>query len=184
MRVADWLEVEDVEGELSLYRVRTVGLLRKYLRMSAEAGRLPSLIGREFFRATVSSYQTQSFEDVIIFLIDMELMLDALDEEARTLIARVIFQEYSHDDVADMLGIRRPTFQRRFADAIDRLSRLMLDRGLIDALPTPKHSQSVERRPKEKVADIVAQQAIPGAIACKSASDENLVKSEKGAKSA
>ena len=35
--------------DLWLYRDRTVGLLKRYLRYSVEVGRLPSLLGREFF---------------------------------------------------------------------------------------------------------------------------------------
>jgi hypothetical protein len=34
------------EAELWLYRDRTTGLLRRYIRMSVEVGRLPSLLGR------------------------------------------------------------------------------------------------------------------------------------------
>src|SRR5437868_3882895 len=45
------------EAELSLYRRYTIELLRRYMRMSMELGRMPSIIGREFFRARVSSYR-------------------------------------------------------------------------------------------------------------------------------
>ena len=37
------------DPDIWLYRQRTVGLLKRYLRMSVEVGRLPSLLGREFF---------------------------------------------------------------------------------------------------------------------------------------
>jgi hypothetical protein len=43
---------EDVPGSspnLWLYRQRTVALLRRYLRLSIEVVRTPSLLGREFF---------------------------------------------------------------------------------------------------------------------------------------
>jgi hypothetical protein len=39
----------DRNPDLWLYRKRTVGLLRRYMRFSIETGRLPSLVGREFF---------------------------------------------------------------------------------------------------------------------------------------
>jgi hypothetical protein len=35
--------------DLWLYRDRTVALLRRYMRISIEVGRMPSLLGREFF---------------------------------------------------------------------------------------------------------------------------------------
>src|SRR5437899_11679960 len=43
------------EAELWLYRDRTMGLLRRYRRISSEVGRLPSLLGGEELRKTLSS---------------------------------------------------------------------------------------------------------------------------------
>jgi hypothetical protein len=54
--------------DLWLYRDRTVGLLKRYLRYSVEVGRLPSLLGREFFRTRVTSYHAGTFEDAVIFV--------------------------------------------------------------------------------------------------------------------
>src|SRR5437773_8858515 len=51
------------EAELWLYRDRTIGLLKRYRRISIEVGRLPSLLGRELFRTRVSSYYVTSFEE-------------------------------------------------------------------------------------------------------------------------
>jgi len=39
------------QPDLWLYRDRTSALLRRYLRLAVEVGRLPTLLGREFFRA-------------------------------------------------------------------------------------------------------------------------------------
>jgi len=49
-------------AEMWLYRERRVALLRRYLRISIEVGRLPSLLGRELFRSKVTSYRMTSFE--------------------------------------------------------------------------------------------------------------------------
>jgi hypothetical protein len=46
----------ETEMDLWPYRRRTVALLRRYARASVEVGRLPSLLGREFFRTRVTSY--------------------------------------------------------------------------------------------------------------------------------
>jgi len=43
------------QASLSAYRGRTMALLRRYFRMSLDIGRLPSVLGREFFRARVTS---------------------------------------------------------------------------------------------------------------------------------
>src|SRR5438876_933901 len=60
------------ESELWIYRDRTTAMLRRYFRLSVELGRLPSLLGREFFRARVTSYRMHSFEDAVIFVHDVE----------------------------------------------------------------------------------------------------------------
>ena len=91
-------EEEDRERERRTYRGRTVAMLRRYMRYSIETGRLPSLLGREFFRAKVTSYTVVTFEDRVIFVHDMEKCLDRLDEFSRQLIARHILQE--HDQAA------------------------------------------------------------------------------------
>jgi hypothetical protein len=57
----------ETEMDLWPYRRRTVALLRRYGQASVEVGRVPSLLGREFFRSRVSSYTLRNFEDVVIF---------------------------------------------------------------------------------------------------------------------
>jgi len=165
MRLKDWNEIESVRGELAIHRVRTVGLLRKYLRMAAEAGRLPSLVGREFFRTTVTSYNTQTFEDTIVFVIDMERILEALDEEARRMIAFVIFQEYTHEEAADLLTLRRSYFGRRFAQALDRLTRLLIQRGLLDTINQSVSFETVDRQQRvQKFYNTVERQDLPKSV--------------------
>ena len=46
----------------------TVTMLRRYMRYSIETGRLPSLLGREFFRTQVTSYTVVTFEDRVTSL--------------------------------------------------------------------------------------------------------------------
>ena len=86
-------EEEDRERERRTYRGRTVAMLKRYMRYSIETGRLPSLLGREFFRVKVTSYRVASFEDRVIFVHDMEKCLDHLDEFSRQLIARHRWQD-------------------------------------------------------------------------------------------
>jgi hypothetical protein len=78
------------DPDLWLYRRRTVGILRKYMRISIEVGRLPSLLGREFFRARVTSYRASSFEDAVIFVHDVERSLEQLSEFDKKLIAKIV----------------------------------------------------------------------------------------------
>src|SRR5947208_10796398 len=101
-------------AEMWLYRERTVALLRRYLRISIEVGRLPSLLGRELFRSKVTSYRMTSFEDAVIFVYDVERALDQLDSFGKDLVAVIVFQDYSQDEAAEILHCARRTVCRTF----------------------------------------------------------------------
>ncbi len=120
-----------MSAALFLYRARTVGLLRRYFRMSIELGRLPALLGREFFRAKVTSYRMSTFEDAVIFVHDVERCLERLDEASRQLIARIALQEYTQTEAAPLLGKSLRTVQRQYPEALDRLSAIFLQSALL-----------------------------------------------------
>jgi hypothetical protein len=117
--------------EISLYRGRTIGLLRRYFRMSMELGRMPSVISRDFFRAKVTSYRMTSFEDVVILVHDVERCILRLDEGSQHAIVRVILQEYTHDEAARLLHVPRRTLTDRVFSALDQLSEEFLRLGLL-----------------------------------------------------
>ena len=121
--------------ELPLYRGRTVALLRRYFRMSLDLGRLPSIVGREFFRARNTSYRVSTFEDAVIFVHDVERCLEELDAFSQKLIARVALQEFTHEEAAQQLGCARRTVLRRYAETLDRLAEMLLARDLLRPLP-------------------------------------------------
>ncbi len=123
--------------DLAFYRDHTLALLHRYLRLSIETGRLPALLGREFFRAKVSHYTMRTFEDAVIFVYDVEQCLKKLDAFSRELIARVIFQDYTEDEAARLLHCRRETVVRRLPDALDCLTELFLDCGILRPLIRP-----------------------------------------------
>src|ERR1700722_8152629 len=75
--------------EVAFYRKYTEGLLRRYVRLSMEAGRAPSLLGREMFRGKVTNYRVHGFDDVVIFVHDVETCLAKLDEGQEHLIKRI-----------------------------------------------------------------------------------------------
>jgi len=121
------------ETELDMwpYRDRTVALLKRYARASVEVGRLPSLLGRECFRARVSSYPMTSFEDIVIFVHDMDTALGRLNPFQQRLIAMNVLEEYSLPEVARLLPCPLRTVEREVPDALDLLSRAFLESGLI-----------------------------------------------------
>ncbi len=100
---------EDRERDRRTYRGRAVAMLPRYMRYSIETGRLPSLLGREFFRAKVTSYTVVTFEDRVIFVHDMEKCLDRLDEFSRQIIARHILQEHDQEATRRLLGCTERT---------------------------------------------------------------------------
>jgi hypothetical protein len=127
-----------VDPDLRLYRKRTIGLLRRYLRLSIEVGRLPSLLGREFFRTRVTSYGASTFEDAVIFVHDVERGLEKLTEFDKKLIAKIVFQEYSHEEAARLLGCGLRHISRCYVEALDRVSENFLKRKLLLRLPCTK----------------------------------------------
>jgi hypothetical protein len=126
----------DRNPELWQYRSRTVGLLRRFLRFSLETGRLPSIMGREFFRAKVTSYTASTFEDRVIFVRDVEQSLNRLEYWDQQLIARIILQEHDHGETAHLLHCCRKTVERRLPEVLDLLSEDFLRVGLLVALPS------------------------------------------------
>lgn len=138
----------EMERVRKIYRKRTMAMLRRYMRYSIETGRLPSLLGREFFRAKVTAYTVVTFEDRVIFVHDMERCLDKLDEFSRQLIARHILQEHDRWATARLLNCNEKTVRRLTPLAVDTLTEILLDVGLLERLDSfPENScQGGEQR--------------------------------------
>lgn len=153
-------EFDEIEPEMCLYRNRTTALLRKYCILSMELGRVPSLLGREFFRSKVTSYRMSSFEDVVIFVYDVERCLEKLDKMSQQLIARIAMQEYTYREAAALVGYSERTVERRYPEALDRLSSLLLQAKLLREsevfgsakLPPKKNATRVEACQESKKA--------------------------------
>jgi hypothetical protein len=150
-----------LDPELSLYRDYTIGMLRRYFRMSIELGRLPSILGREFFRAKVTSYRVNSFEDVVILVHDVEKCISLLDDFSQQLIARVVLEEHTHEEAALVMRCARKTVSRLMPEALDQLSDIFLRKGILRRLGNPKQTdapeQKEENRPERKSADSACQ---------------------------
>jgi hypothetical protein len=125
-----WIWGED--PSLWLYRGRTISLLKKYSRLSVEVGRLPSLLGREFFRTHVTSYHMSTFEDVVIFVHDVERSLEKLDSFEQKVIAKIVLMEYTQDETARLTGYSQRHIRRSYIEGIDHLSEIFLRGGLLN----------------------------------------------------
>ncbi|MFZ0863466.1 MAG: hypothetical protein ABR881_15625 [Candidatus Sulfotelmatobacter sp.] len=135
---------EDRERERRTYRGRTVAMLRRYMRYSIETGRLPSLLGREFFRAKVTSYTVATFEDRVIFVHDMEKCLERLDEFSRQLIARHILQEHDQAATGKLLHCTERTVRTYIPVVLDLLVEILLDVGLMKRLESDQRNSCQE----------------------------------------
>jgi hypothetical protein len=95
---------EDVPGgnpDLWLYRQRTVALLGPNLRRSIEVGRMPSLLGREFFRTRETSYGASTFENSVIFVHDVERSLEEFNELHKKWIGKIVLQQFSKEEAGE-----------------------------------------------------------------------------------
>jgi len=109
-----------------------VGMLRRYLRYSIEAGRLPSMLGAEFFRAKVTAYTVVTFEDRVIFVHDMETCLEQLDDFSRQVIARHVLQEHDLEATGRLLGCTERTVRTYVPMVLDLFSEILLEVGLLE----------------------------------------------------
>jgi hypothetical protein len=109
-------------------------MLRRYLRISIQAGRVPSLLGRELFQGNVTSYRVHSFEDGVIFCFDVEKRLGRLTVMNQQLIKRMGLQEYTQGEAAGMLGLSLRNCIRQYGYALDALTEMFLEAGMLEPL--------------------------------------------------
>ncbi len=116
---------------LAFYRKHTESMLRRYLYASMKVGRSPAMLGNSVGRGWVSSRPVRTFEDAVIFVLDIERCLDKLSHLDRELLSRIALQEYTQAETADLLGMAVRTVSYKFPQALDRLTRLLLDTGIL-----------------------------------------------------
>ncbi len=131
--VSDWVEdaARPVRQEVAFYRKYTEALLRRFWRMSLQTGRVPSVLGIDPMRGKVSSYQVSSFEDAVIFVVDVEKCLKKVSGKAQAVLVRVAVQEYTVVEAAKMLGVREKTVIRHYRQGLDELTEILLGVGLM-----------------------------------------------------
>lgn len=120
--------------EVRFYRKYTEGLLRRYMQMSLEAGRVPSMLGREVLGGRASSYRIHGFDDAVNFRLDVEKCLRQLEPAQREVLRRVAMQEYTQAEAAVLLGICLRTCVDRYGKALDRLTGILLRTRLLEPL--------------------------------------------------
>ena len=143
----------DPRPEMLCFRGQTLAIVRHYFELSCQVGRLPSLLGREFFRARVSHHSIPSFEDQVVFTRDIELCLARLSDDLAEIITLVGLYDFSVDEVAEMLHRSAFGVRRWFCEALDALAEIFLLGGILsEDRPDRRQRQATSRLP----ADIAA----------------------------
>jgi hypothetical protein len=143
----------DPEPETICYRGQTLAIVRHFFEISSQLGRLPSILGREFFRAKVSYHGIPSFEDQVLFTHDVEQALQQLDEEAIEVLTLVGLYDLTHHEAAKMLHRSEGCISQRYAEAIAHLTQIFLDTGLVRR-DRPDRRQSQLKRQKSPASEL------------------------------
>jgi hypothetical protein len=166
-RPEDWLEEElfdfDPRPESVCYRGQTLAILRHFFELSSQVGRLPSLLCREFFRARVSHHAIPSFEEQAIFARDVGLCLERLSDEHAEMLQLIGLYDFSLEEIGAMLRRSRTWVYMRATEAVDSLTEIFLQAGLLKAgHPDRRQCQVTDR---SIPADVVAAGRKPCAAA-------------------
>ena len=124
-------EAYDTAADAMFFRSQTLAIVKHFFEMSSQIGRVPSILGREFFRARVTHHAVPSFEDQVLFVHDVERALARLEERDAEVIALVGLFSYSLTEAAALLGRSRSTVCARYAGSVDHLAHLFLEAGLL-----------------------------------------------------
>jgi DNA-directed RNA polymerase specialized sigma24 family protein len=109
-------------------------MLRRYLYASMLVGRAPEMLSDSVGRGWASSRPIRTFEDAVIFVLDVEKCINKLNPLDRKMLSRIVLQDYTQAETAEMLGMSVRTIIYKFPQALDHLTRLLLNAKLL-ALP-------------------------------------------------
>jgi len=119
------------EISLAFYRKHTEKMLQRYLYASMLVGRAPAMLGEPIARGWASCRRVKTFEDAVIFVLDVERCLDRLGKFDRDLLSRITLQEYTKAEAADLLGFSVRAISYKYPMALDRLTELLLKAKLL-----------------------------------------------------
>jgi DNA-directed RNA polymerase specialized sigma24 family protein len=96
-----------------------------------QVGRAPNILGDPIARGWCSSRPIRTFEDAVIFVLDVEKCLNQLGSLDRIMLSRIVLQEYTQTETASLLGMAVRTISYKFPQALDRLTEKLLETGLL-----------------------------------------------------
>lgn len=116
---------------LAFYRRHTDRLLRRYLYASMQVGRAPTILLDPVGRGWASSRPVRTFEDAIVFVLDVERCLSRLDALDQQIISRIVLQTYTQEETATLMGMSVRTVGYRLGRALDRLTEQLLESEIL-----------------------------------------------------
>jgi hypothetical protein len=117
---------------LAFYRKHTEKMLLRYLYASMLVGRAPEMLREPLSRGWASTRPVKTFEDAVIFVLDMEKCLARLSALDRMILSRVVLQAYSLAEAALLLRISERWIVARFGLALDYLTEILIEAELLD----------------------------------------------------
>jgi DNA-directed RNA polymerase specialized sigma24 family protein len=96
-----------------------------------QVGRAPNILGDPIARGWCSSRPIRTFEDAVIFVLDVERCLNQLGSLDRMMLSRIVLQEYTQAEAASLLGMAVRTVSYKFPRALDKLTEKLLASGLL-----------------------------------------------------
>jgi DNA-directed RNA polymerase specialized sigma24 family protein len=96
-----------------------------------QVGRTPSILGDSVGRGWCSSRPVRTFEDAVIFVLDVDTCLNKLGSLDRQMLSRIVLQEYTQTEAAALLGMSSRTISYKFPQALDRLTERLLAADLL-----------------------------------------------------
>lgn len=125
-------ETDQPEVSWAFYRSHTEKLLRRYLYASLQIGRSPNLLSEPVGRGWASSRKITTFEDALIFVLDVERCLERLDRMERQMITKIVLQEYTQAETAAMFRMSMRSVNTKLQQALDRLSERLVESGVLE----------------------------------------------------
>jgi hypothetical protein len=96
-----------------------------------ELGQPQSALGKMVLRGRVSSYRLRTFEDGLVFVLDVEKCIKQLDRTSRRVVAFVAVEDYTMMEAVTLTGQSLRSIARIYGEAMDRLTDLFLRFGLL-----------------------------------------------------
>ncbi len=139
--------------ETLFFRSQTIAIVRHFFEVSCQVGRLPSILGREFFRAKVSHHAIPSFEDQAVFVHDVEACLKQLNEGDAQIVTMVGLHGLSKEEVGALLRCSRNWINVSNLESLDALTQIFLDAGVLSRRKPDRQTWQMSHRTLPNLAD-------------------------------